>query len=274
MRVAPAGVHDSLVGARRCAIAVPRCRRIATEVAPAPDVAATASGGYGVRMDSTLKMFSVAALALALSGCIRINETDDRGNNAAAQADAAADSTWLEASRAPADAFLAALATHCGQAFEGRIVANEPRSPEPDAFEGKRLVMHVRGCDGPTRELRVPFHVGDDRSRTWVLTRTGAGLRLKHDHRSVDGNPHAMTMYGGDTADAGTSMRQEFPVDAESIALFEREGLDASVTNTWAMEVEPGERFLYELTRPGGREFKVEFDLTRPVDLPPPPWGG
>ena len=80
-------------------------------------------------------------------------------------------------------------------------------------------------------------------------------------------------MYGGDTASAGTAVRQEFPVDAESIAVFEREGLDASVTNTWAMEVEPGQRFLYELTRPGGREFKVEFDLSQPVELPPAPWG-
>lgn len=38
--------------------------------------------------------------------------------------------------------------------------------------------MHVRGCDAPTRELRVPFHVGNDHARTWVLTRTATGLRL------------------------------------------------------------------------------------------------
>ena len=30
--------------------------------------------------------------------------------------------------------------------------------------------MHVRDCS--ERELRIPFHVGDDRSRTWVVTRT------------------------------------------------------------------------------------------------------
>jgi hypothetical protein len=55
--------------------------------------------------------------------------------------------------------------------------------------------------------------------------------------------------------------------------MFEREGLDASVTNTWAMEIEPGKRFLYELARPGGRLFRVEFDLTTPVATPPTPWG-
>lgn len=176
-------------------------------------------------------------------------------------------------SAAPADRFLAALATHCGQAFAGRIVANEPKAAAPDPFEGKALVMHVRGCNDPTRELRVPFHVGGDRSRTWVLTRTTTGLRLKHDHRHEDGSPDKLTMYGGDSVAAGSAVRQEFPVDAESIALFEREGSLASVTNTWAMEVEPGSRFLYELSRPGGRLFRVEFDLSKPVAAPPAPWG-
>jgi hypothetical protein len=80
-------------------------------------------------------------------------------------------------------------------------------------------------------------------------------------------------MYGGDTATAGTAVRQEFPVDAESIELFGRTGADVSTTNTWAMEIEPGSRFLYELSRPGGRMFQVEFDLTTPVALPPAPWG-
>ena len=133
--------------------------------------------------------------------------------------------------------------------------------------------MHVRGCENPTQGLRVPFHVGDDHSRTWVLTRTAEGLRLKHDHRHEDGSEDVQTQYGGDTATAGTAQRQEFPVDAESIALFGRTGSNASVTNTWAMEVQPGQRFLYELSRPGGRLFQVEFDLSQPVALPPAPWG-
>lgn len=174
------------------------------------------------------------------------------------------------ASPAPADEFLSLLRRHCGQAFEGRVVVDDPPAPG-DAFSGKRLVMHVRHCSAG--ELKVPFHVGEDRSRTWVLTRTPDGLRLKHDHRHEDGTPDATTMYGGDTAAPGTASRQEFPVDAESIATFRREGLTASVTNVWAMEVEPDKRFLYELSRPGGRLFRVEFDLSKPVALPPAPWG-
>lgn len=200
------------------------------------------------------------SLALAACGASPAPEAADAGADAAASA------------AEPADAFLAALATHCGQAFAGRIVANQPEAATPDAFAGKPLVMHVRGCEAPAQEIRVPFHVGEDRSRTWVLTRTQTGLRLKHDHRHADGSADVLTMYGGDTAGPGTAVRQAFPVDAESIALFRREGSAASVTNTWAMEIEPGRRFLYELSRPGGRLFQVEFDLSVPVDVPPPPW--
>ena len=234
-------------------------------------IAQARDGRYGAGMNA-LKLSASITFALALAACSPSSNgpATDAG---AGTATGAGTASGIEVANAPADEFMAAIAHHCGQAFEGRIVTNEPASTTPDAFEGQRLVMHVRGCEDPTRELKVPFHVGDDHSRTWVLTRTDGGLRLKHDHRHEDGSEDAVTMYGGDTADAGTAQRQEFPVDADSIATFEREGLDASVTNTWAMEIEPDQRFLYELSRPGGRMFQVEFDLTRPVDLPPTPWG-
>ena len=177
----------------------------------------------------------------------------------------------------PVDAFMAAIAAHCGKAYAGRIVANRPASSTPDPFEGKALVMHVRGCSDPALRLEIPFHVGDDHSRTWLLTRTGAGLRLKHDHRHADGSPDASTMYGGDTARAGSAVRQEFPVDAHSIAMFQREGRTVSTENTWAMEIHP-RMFAYELARPRsalnpeGRLFRVEFDLPAPSPCATP-WG-
>jgi hypothetical protein len=164
--------------------------------------------------------------------------------------------------------FLHQLAGLCGQAFEGRIAS--PPVAADSAFAGKRLVMQVRECrDG---EVRIPFHVGEDRSRTWVITRTAGGLRLKHDHRHADGSENKLTQYGGDTRDEGTARRQEFPADEESKALFVRENIAVSTANVWAMEVEPGRLFAYELRRPG-RFFRVEFDLARPVAPPPPPWG-
>ncbi len=170
----------------------------------------------------------------------------------------------------PADAFMARLQALCGKAFAGRLVTADPAD---EAMANQRLVMHVRECR--PGEVRIPFHVGDDRSRTWIVTRTAAGLRLKHDHRHADGAPDELTMYGGDTATPGTAGRQTFPVDAESIALFTRTRRTVSTSNVWAMEVQPG-LFAYELRRPpvpGGRFFRVEFDLARPVAPPPPPWG-
>jgi hypothetical protein len=179
--------------------------------------------------------------------------------------------THAPAASAPAhDAFFENVSALCGRAFAGRIVADQPAPTAADPFAGQRLVMHVRECSG--NEIRIPFHVGDDRSRTWVITRNPTGLRLKHDHRHADGSPDAVTMYGGDTTDAGTPERQAFPVDAESQAMFTREGRTVSNSNVWAMEVVPSQRFVYELARPG-RLFRVEFDLARPVATPPAPWG-
>lgn len=168
----------------------------------------------------------------------------------------------------PQDRFLGRLASLCGKAFEGRIAS--PPVEADAAFAGKRLVMQVRSCTAD--EIRIPFYVGEDRSRTWVVTRTAAGLRLKHDHRHADGSEDKLTQYGGDTVGEGTAERQEFPADDFSKALFVREKLQASTANVWAMEIEPGGGFAYELRRPG-RFFRVEFDLGRAVAAPPPPWG-
>jgi hypothetical protein len=187
--------------------------------------------------------------------------------------------TVPSAPTSPQAALFARLTTLCGQAFGGALVTSEAADAD---MAGKAMVMHVRHCT-PT-EIRIPFHVqtgpasaGEaawDRSRTWIITRTATGLRLKHDHRHKDGSADPVTFYGGDTASPGTAARQEFPVDAESIASFRANGLARSVTNVWAVEVDAS-RFAYVLRRTGAnaRHFRVEFDLTRPVPAPPPAWG-
>lgn len=183
--------------------------------------------------------------------------------------------------------FLGRLQALCGRAFAGRMVSTD--AADADMRE-QPLVMHVAKCSAD--EVRVPFHVGDDRSRTWVLcpqriTLTGAGagtggrarsggetgdrLQLKHDHRHADGTPDVLTNYGGESLFTGTPGRLEFPADDESKALFAAKGNPASVANVWAMEISPT-MFAYELRRPG-RLFRVEFDLTKPVAVPPPAWG-
>lgn len=168
------------------------------------------------------------------------------------------------------DAFWGNLSALCGRAFAGRIAADAGGGAGPDPFDGKRLVMHARECSA--NEIRVPFHVGDDRSRTWVFTRTAAGLRLKHDHRRADGSEDAVTMYGGDAAGAGAAESQSFPADEHSRAMFTREGIPQSNANVWVVGLAPGKTYSYGLNRPG-REFRIDFDLTKAVEAPPPPWG-
>jgi hypothetical protein len=160
----------------------------------------------------------------------------------------------------PQDVFMARLKALCGQRFEGRVVSTEAAD---ESFRSQRLVMHVRDCSAD--EVGIPFAVGEDRSRRWIVTRTGTGLRLKHDHRDPEGVVHGYHMYGGDTVAAGTAERQEFPVDRESVEQFVAGGAQASTTNVWAMEIRPGGTFAYELRRPEGRFFRVEFDLGRPL---------
>jgi hypothetical protein len=162
------------------------------------------------------------------------------------------------------DSFWAGLQSICGRAYAGRLIEG---NASDSAFRTSELRMHVRSCS-PT-EIRIPFHLGADRSRTWVITRTETGLRLKHDHRHDDGTEDAITQYGGDTRSVGTNTTQEFHADAQTATL-----IPAARTNIWTVEIMPGARFVYALRREGtDRRFRVEFDLTKPIAAPPPPWG-
>jgi hypothetical protein len=160
--------------------------------------------------------------------------------------------------------FWATLQGLCGQAFEGRLAEGTEAS---DAALGEqRLVMHVRSCSED--EVRIPFHVGADRSRTWVVTRTHEGFRLKHDHRHEDGSEDAVTQYGGDARQGADPLSLDFPADA-----FTAQLLPAAASNIWTIAIEPRESFTYALRREAtGRRFRVRFDLTKSVPSPPPPW--
>lgn len=180
------------------------------------------------------------------------------------------------------DAFFAALSTHCGKAYSGTLVSDDPVDAD---FAGADMVMHVSGCD--KNAIVIPFHVQIDgqwdRSRTWIVTRTPDWLQLKHVHRHEDGELDNVTQYGGFDSGEGSANAQDFPIDEETIALFQREGLTASLTNVWRLEVDPAgadkAKFAYQMKRtveggaPEDRLFRVEFDLTREVEAPPPAWG-
>ncbi|HEU4853438.1 MAG TPA: hypothetical protein VFT37_14925 [Telluria sp.] len=147
-------------------------------------------------------------------------------------------------------AFFARLGALCGVTFEGASVF--PREAG-DAFAGKKLVANVAKC-GAT-EIRVPFIVGEDRSRTWIITKAGNGLELKHDHRHADGTPDEQTMYGGMASEAGSSNAQSFHADAYTAKL-----IPAAATNVWTLTLSPdGKTLTYFLERDGKPRFKAEL---------------
>lgn len=185
----------------------------------------------------------------------------------------------------PQAAFWQALTSHCGKAYAGGLASKDARDAD---WAGKRMIAHWAQCSAD--RVAIAFHVEDageaggwNRSRTWIVTREGAGtamrLSLSHDHRHADGEADAVTFYGGTSAAPGSARAQDFPVDEASIALFTREGLGASLTNVWRIEVDPaGTRdagFAYQLTRENDptRLFRVEIDAGTPVAPPPPAWG-
>lgn len=151
----------------------------------------------------------------------------------------------------------------CGKAYAGTVVA----APADDTtFKDKTLVMHVRSCEKD--RIRIPFVVGEDRSRTWVLTRSEDRLLLKHDHRHEDGKPDSVTMYGGLTTNVGTPVRQMFPADQETVNT-----IPAAAANVWWIDLVPGEHFTYNLRRMGTeRFFSIRFDLKKTVTTPAAPW--
>ncbi|MFT6369439.1 MAG: hypothetical protein ACJAWH_000516 [Maribacter sp.] len=154
------------------------------------------------------------------------------------------------------------LKNHCGKSFEGKIV----NALAKDDFHGKRLVMHLLSCSDD--EILIPFNVGDNRSRTWVLKYKNGTIELKHDHRHEDGTSDKVTMYGGTTPNSGLPQLAVFPADKETATI-----IPAAANNVWWITLnETG--FTYNLRRIGTeRFFSVSFDLTTEIEQPEASWG-
>lgn len=159
--------------------------------------------------------------------------------------------------------FWETLQSHCGKAYEGKLAPHVTN----DAFSGKKLTMFVRTCDDGT--ITIPFYVGDDRSRTWVLTYEDDRIKLKHDHRHEDGSEDKITQYGGTSTNSGLPGLQFFPADTETAEL-----IGYASTNVWWITVDEN-TFSYNLKRIGTENpaFNVIFDLGNPVEAPAAPWG-
>ncbi len=156
------------------------------------------------------------------------------------------------------------LEKHCGKSYEGILTAG---GKEGDGFTGKRLVMQVLSCE-PNR-IRIPFYVGDDKSRTWVLFKNEKNiLKLKHDHRHEDGSEDKVTQYGGQATNVGFQNLQMFPADEETA-----NRISYASTNLWWITLDD-KTFTYNLRRIGSdRVFTVTFDLTKPIEFNEKPWG-
>lgn len=168
---------------------------------------------------------------------------------------------------APRDQFWAAMQQQCGRAYPGRLVLEPPGDEMLTGTE--QLIVHWRECSDSV--MRVPFHIeletarSWDRSRTWVYLRHVNGLELRHDHRHDDGTPHERNWYGAGTPEAGEAGWQEF-------ILTERTAADGSRLG-WRVEIVPGERYTYGTIRGDEYSWRVDFDLSREIPAPPPPWG-
>ena len=162
----------------------------------------------------------------------------------------------------PSDIFWKNLEKHCGKAYEGKLAEHIKR----DDFAGKKLTMHVKSCS--ENEIKIPFNVGDNYSRTWVLTKNDRISTLKHDHRHEDGTSDSITYYGGTNTNYGFKDFQTFPADQETANL-----IDYASTNIWWITLDDNV-FSYNLQKAGSKnQFNVFFDLTKEIKTPPAPWG-
>lgn len=167
----------------------------------------------------------------------------------------------------PFEAFFANLSEQCGNAYPGSLT-KEPEGDEMLSGD-ELLIVNFRECDDD--EIEMPFHIeveeGEwNRSRTWIFTKDDEGLELRHDHRNPDGTMSDVTMYGGYSVEGGTANRQEF----KSVPRSEEMGYFRG----WRIEIEPGERYTYGTIRDTTWSWRIDFDLSEPLEeTPPAPWG-
>jgi hypothetical protein len=151
--------------------------------------------------------------------------------------------------------FLENLKTLCGNSYSGVVV--HPETP-PRGFTDP-LVAHFTVCEDNV--VHIPFHVGENTSRIWMLTMSDEGLLFKHDHRHPDGTPENMTDYGGWANEEGTPLIQRFPADEYTISL--RESLKSHI---WVIELsEDLSTYSYSLYLYENLYFRADFDLVNPI---------
>ncbi len=153
-------------------------------------------------------------------------------------------------------AFFDNLSKICGESYRGKEIY---RSHHGESMADEDLVMHVDICEDD--HIHIPFHISEDKSRTWMFWKEDGKLRLAHDHRYEDGTPQEQTMYGGIADETGNEFVQNFPADEYSAKLIEDGG-----GNVWTIKIdEYFTTFTYRLERDEEKRWRVDFDLTNPL---------
>jgi hypothetical protein len=180
----------------------------------------------------------ILLLALALAACDPAPDT----------AEAAPDPLEAQA------AFFQNMQEMCGQTFGGRTVLAE----ETDTtFEPARLYFIVEECTED--ELRIPFIVGDDDSRTWVLQMGEDGLTFFHEHLQPDGTEYETSGFGGHASDDGSATFQHFP-DFRAT-----DETPAEEHRIWRLRIDrEHDLFVYYLDRGGEPAYRLVFHLGPP----------
>jgi hypothetical protein len=153
-------------------------------------------------------------------------------------------------------AFFDNLASLCGNSYAGEQIY---RSHHASGWGHLDMVMHVNVCEED--HIHIPFHVGEDQSRTWMFLVEDGKLRFRHDHRFPDGTPEEENLYGGYADDHGTAFEQHFPADAYTAGL-----IDGGGGNIWTVRIDEDFHTLtYRLERDGEKRLRVDFDLSNPL---------
>lgn len=151
--------------------------------------------------------------------------------------------------------FFENLSHLCGSIFEGYSTFTDTPT---HVFAGKKLTASLISCND--REIRIPFSVGDDHSRTWLLRRNSRGLLLKHDRRHSSADPGEIIEYVGWATHEGSASRQFFVADTDRVHVPPE---IAGSLWSLSLDVDRGE-LSYSLKHRQQQRYEVVLQLRKP----------
>jgi len=158
----------------------------------------------------------------------------------------------------PQRAFFENMRAMCGETFGGRTIFAEEGD---ETFEPARLYFTVEECGED--EIRAPFTVGDDASRTWILQMGEEGLTFSHEHLRPDGTEYETSGFGGHATDDGSATFQHFP------DFWGTDETPEAERRIWRLRIDQeNDLFVYYLDRGGRLAYRLVFHLGPPSPAP------